>query len=142
MTNGELTETVNMKHGIDASRKSAFSPSDGTLTITEASEFLLLGEDSVRALVESGELPALKLNPKHLLILESSLLAFIRDRVQAQTLARESSARRAISNVQAPSGSVRPISAVAKDFNVTQNVTQNGAQGRPGRARNPIPSFN
>jgi excisionase family DNA binding protein len=125
-----------MKHGVGSTRKSAFSVADGTLTITEASEFLLLGEDSVRALIESGDLPALKLNPKHLLVLESNLLDFIRERVRAQTQTR----RNALQH-----------STYSKVFETKVSpATESGYDGkqlavtrltRRGRARNPIPAL-
>src|SRR5690349_6771379 len=54
------------------------------LSLADAAALLRLGEDSLRELVAMGELPALSLNRKHLVLLREDVLEFIRTQARHQ----------------------------------------------------------
>lgn len=63
---------------------------DHTLSLEEAAHFLRLGLDHTRTLFDSGELPGLSLNQKHIVFLQSDLVEFIRKNARLQAEARRS----------------------------------------------------
>ncbi len=64
------------------------APSDNTsrdaLSLADAAALLLLGEDSLRELILMGEIPALSLNRKHIVLLKEDVIEFIRTHARRQ----------------------------------------------------------
>ncbi len=55
-----------------------------TLGLEDAADMLRLGIEATRALVDQGELPAVRLNQKHTVILRDDLIGYIRDEGRRQ----------------------------------------------------------
>lgn len=61
---------------------------DPTMDLQQAADFLHLGFKAMKALVDSGEVPALSLNQKHTIVLREDLIAYVRDEGRAQAARR------------------------------------------------------
>ncbi|WP_458068697.1 hypothetical protein [Rhodanobacter sp. BL-MT-08] len=57
---------------------------DATLDLKQGAEFLHLGVEAMRELVQNGEVAALVLNQKHTVMLRSDLIGYIREKGRKQ----------------------------------------------------------
>lgn len=55
-----------------------------TLTLEQAATLMNLGVDATRELIESGELPAARLNQKHTVLLREDVIDFVRAKARQQ----------------------------------------------------------
>lgn len=59
-----------------------------TLSLEEAATFLRLGRKAMKELVDSGAVPAVRLNQKHTVMLREDLIAYLREEGRRQADAR------------------------------------------------------
>ncbi|WP_425493091.1 helix-turn-helix domain-containing protein [Novilysobacter antarcticus] len=59
------------------------------LSLSETAELLRMGVDATRDLITTGELPALSLNRKHLVILRDDVINFVREAAKRQQRERK-----------------------------------------------------
>lgn len=59
-----------------------------TLSLKEAAAMLGIGLESMRGLIRDGAIPAVSLNHKHMVLLRSDVIAFVRDTARRQQEAR------------------------------------------------------
>jgi hypothetical protein len=64
------------------------APADDTLTLQEAATLAHCGVDLMRELVDSGTVPAVRLNPKHCAIVRDQFLEWLRGEAERQAHAR------------------------------------------------------
>ncbi len=69
---------------------------DPTMDLQQAADFLHLGFKAMKALVDSGEVPALSLNQKHTIVLRDDLIAYVRDEGRAQAAKRRAGKARPV----------------------------------------------
>lgn len=60
-------------------------PCGETLDLQEASDLLRIDQSSMKELVDKGEVPAVVLNEKHLVILREDLITYLREEGRRQT---------------------------------------------------------
>ena len=94
-----------------------FDATAETLSITEAARVMRIGVDAVRRLIATGDLPALSLNRKHLVLLREQVVDFIRSKAQEQALQRRSGLDR---------GALIPVMG-------SDDLEQSERRGRPRR---------
>lgn len=63
-------------------------PNDDTFSLEQAAEYLHLGRDATRQLFDTGDLPGVSLNQKHLVFRRAALDAFLARMEAEQTKAR------------------------------------------------------
>jgi hypothetical protein len=61
-----------------------------TMDLEQAAAFLHLGYKAMKALVDTGEVPALSLNQKHTILLRDDLITYVREQGRAQAARRRS----------------------------------------------------
>lgn len=59
------------------------------LTVEEAAEVAKVGVDCMKALIDTGQLPAVRLNQKHCVVLEDHLMRFLDERAITQSKDRK-----------------------------------------------------
>lgn len=59
-----------------------------TLSLKEAAAMIGIGLESMRSLILDGEIPAVSLNHKHMVLLRSDVIAFVRDTARRQQAER------------------------------------------------------
>lgn len=96
-------------------------PSSPTIGIEEAAQILRCGMATVHQLVDAGDLPALKLNQRHIVLLREDVIDYVRR--QAREQARE---RKLLCSRQQAAASMAPSPSRSR-----------GA----GRARRPLPDL-
>lgn len=77
---------------------------DDTLGLEDAAKMLRLGLEAMKDLVDKGEVPAVRLNQKHTVLLREDLIDFLRSEGRRQAAARKKSAvsKRPATNAYAP----------------------------------------
>lgn len=81
---------------------------DDTIGIEEAAGMLRLGLDATRELVDTGLLPAVRLNQKHTVLLRGVVLDYIREEGQRQAEERRKAAIRKNMTPKPAAPAVRP----------------------------------
>lgn len=61
---------------------------DTTMSVKEAAEFMRLGDDALKELIDEGRIEAVRLNQKHTVLLRSVVIQYLRDEGKKQTLER------------------------------------------------------
>lgn len=82
-----------------------------TLDLPAAARLLHIGLDSMKELVDTGEVPATRLNRKHTVLLRSDLLAYLREEGRRQAEERRMQARGTKPKVTVPAKAGRPAAA-------------------------------
>jgi len=84
---------------------------DDTLGLEDAARMLRLGLEAMKDLVDKGEVPAVRLNQKHTVMLREDLINFLRSEGRKQAAERKRSVIGALPAANAPaSGSTRRTS--------------------------------
>lgn len=68
------------------------SKSDDTLGLEDAARMMRLGLEAMKELVENGDVPAVRLNQKHTVMLRGDLIDFLREEGRRQAAERKKSA--------------------------------------------------
>ena len=89
----------------DQQRKHLPSDSDDTLGLDDAARMMRLGLEAMKDLVDKGEVPAVRLNQKHTVMLREDLIDFLRTEGRRQAAERKKSA---IQNRSATNASEAP----------------------------------
>lgn len=63
---------------------------DETLDLAEAARYMHIGHEAMRELFESGSIPAVSLNQKHVVFLRDDLRAYLADLARKQARERQS----------------------------------------------------
>lgn len=90
-----------------------------TINITEAAALLRCGFETAKALIDTGELPALQLNQRHWVLLREDVLDFIRVRARKQAMARKE----------------------AHELKLARESAATAAPRKRGRKRRPLPDL-
>lgn len=81
---------------------------EDTIGLEEAAGMLRLGIESTRELVDSGQLPAVRLNQKHTVMLRDDVLAYIREEGRRQAEQRRKAASSKLGGTKNPMPAPRP----------------------------------
>ena len=86
---------------------------DETLGLEGAARMMRLGLEAMKELVDKGEVPAVRLNQKHTVMLREDLIDFLRSEGRRQAAERKKSAvgNRPAANASAPTTPKRPSKA-------------------------------
>ncbi|MBO1747557.1 hypothetical protein [Stenotrophomonas indicatrix] len=76
----------------DQQRKNLRGDSDDTLGLDGAARMLRLGLEAMKDLADKGEVPAVRLNQKHTVMLREDLIDFLRSEGRRQAAERKKSA--------------------------------------------------
>lgn len=74
------------------SRRHALKVTDDTIGLEDAARMLRLGLDAMKDLVDRGDVPAVRLNQKHTVMLREDLIDFLRSEGRRQAAERKKSA--------------------------------------------------
>lgn len=77
---------------MSARRQKAGEEADDTLGLEGAARMLRLGLEAMKDLVDKGEVPAVRLNQKHTVMLREDLIDFLRSEGRRQAAERKKSA--------------------------------------------------
>lgn len=77
---------------MSAKRQQAMDDLDDTLGLEGAARMLRLGLEAMKDLVDKGEVPAVRLNQKHTVMLREDLIDFLRSEGRRQAAERKKSA--------------------------------------------------
>lgn len=77
---------------MSAKRQQAMDDLDDTLGLEGAARMLRLGLEAMKELVDKGEVPAVRLNQKHTVMLREDLIDFLRSEGRRQAAERKKSA--------------------------------------------------
>ncbi|HFK2921386.1 TPA: hypothetical protein ACGY72_002575 [Stenotrophomonas maltophilia] len=77
---------------MSAKRQQAMEDLDDTLGLEGAARMLRLGLEAMKDLVDKGEVPAVRLNQKHTVMLREDLIDFLRSEGRRQAAERKKSA--------------------------------------------------
>lgn len=96
---------------------------EDTIGIEDAATMLRLGLDATRELVDTGQLPALRLNQKHAVLLREVVLDYIREegRRQAEERRKAAIGKSRTPKHAAPSASPRPRRHAVPDLRAYEN---------------------
>lgn len=61
---------------------------DRPLSVTETAEYMQLGVEATRQLIDDGLIAAVRLNQKHCVVMKSTVVAFMHEQARTQTAAR------------------------------------------------------
>lgn len=87
---------------------------DEFLTLEEAARLLHLGVDSIRRLIDSGDLPAAELDQKRVILLRDQLVEFIRTKSNEQSVARRNGTSRRVDDCRSLALPGEPLIAAAR----------------------------
>ncbi|MBN5049012.1 hypothetical protein JY456_01465 [Stenotrophomonas maltophilia] len=77
---------------VDSARKQRSDGPDDTLGLEGAARMLRLGLEAMKDLVDKGDVPAVRLNQKHTVMLREDLIDFLRSEGRRQAAERKKSA--------------------------------------------------
>lgn len=77
---------------MSAKRQQAIDDLDDTLGLEDAARMLRLGLEAMKDLVDRGDVPAVRLNQKHTVMLREDLIDFLRSEGRRQAAERKKSA--------------------------------------------------
>jgi len=75
---------------------------DTTMSVKEAAEFMRLGDDALKQLIDEGRIEAVRLNQKHTVLLRSVVIQYLREEGKKQALDRRARKERAVGRERRP----------------------------------------
>ena len=117
---------MTMADHIDNTRPAA---NDDTMNLESAADFLHLGYLAMKELVDTGEVPALRCNQKHTVMLRADLVDYVRTKGREQA---ESRRRKGTPPVVMAAGERKPRRgriAVLPDLSMYELATKDAPQG-------------
>jgi excisionase family DNA binding protein len=75
---------------------------DTTMSVKEAAEFMRLGDEALKQLIDDGRIEAVRLNQKHTVLLRSVVIQYLRDEGKKQALDRRARRERPMGRDRRP----------------------------------------